>query len=108
MLRHYVGSDDYEHGLCRPPMHYPHYTAALHIDITISSSDSNQQSVHPTHQMLDLTHIILVFTVLVCVTAVAKALLSHTDETPETPHDVIAAMVIDSIQEHGVVPLPGN
>ena len=89
-------------------MHYPHYTAALHIDITISNSDSSQQSVHPTHQMLDLMHNILAFTMLVCVTAVAEALLSHTYETTEIPHDVILAMVIDSIQEHRVAPLSGK
>ena len=53
--------------------------------------------------MANLIQICVVFMTLVHVVAVSVAagLHSHLDDTPDTPHDVIAEMVCDTIHEHG-------
>ena len=52
--------------------------------------------------MANLTHIFVVFTILVHVVAVSAGLQ---DDTPKIPHDAITEMVYDTIREHGIAPL---
>ena len=56
---------------------------------------------------LNLTDLVVMFVMLICVVSVAVALLSH-DGPTKIPRDVIAEMVRDVISEHDVQPLSGK
>ena len=55
----------------------------------------------------DLTHLVVVFTTLICIVLVAMVLLSS-DRPTEIPHDVIAEMVRHVIRDHDVQLLSGK
>ena len=55
----------------------------------------------------DLTHLVVMFTMLIRIVSVAVVLLSN-DKLTQIPHDVIAEMVHHFIHDHDVQPLSGK
>ena len=82
---------------------------AMVITIYIKLPFVTMLEVNQLFPMLDsvtnLTHIIVFFATVIHAVALLAGLLSHFDDTPKIPHDIIVEMVLDTIRKHKITTL---